>query len=193
MAPRMRRNGDPTRYDLVSGTSIAAPHVTGVAALLWSLWPKLAAEQIRDVLLSTSKNDAFTGVTPNTNWGHGKLNARAAYEALSILVKKGEARMSAIQVLEFETSFRENRYGEPAGMRIRIELGDNADLTITGRSTGAYDGESYLGTLTLRKAMGGYEGGDECWVNGVWVSPCPANETEDDASPTKDSNAPPQE
>jgi subtilisin family serine protease len=91
MAPRMRRNGDPTRYDLVSGTSIAAPHVTGVAALLWSLWPKLAAEQIRDVLLSTSKNDAFTGVTPNTNWGHGKLNARAAYEALSILVEKGEA------------------------------------------------------------------------------------------------------
>lgn len=90
--------------------------------------------------------------------------------------------MSATRVLEFETSFRENRYGEPAGMRVRIELGNDADLTITGTSTGAHDGESYMGTLMLRKAISGYEGGDECWVNGVWVSPCPSDEPEGDKS-----------
>ena len=93
--------------------------------------------------------------------------------------------MSATQVLEFETSVRENCFGEPAGMRIRIELGDNDNLIITGTSTGAYDGQSYMGTLMLRKAISGYEGyegGDECWVNGVWVSPCPTKETEDDKS-----------
>jgi subtilisin family serine protease len=182
MAPRIRRNGHPTRYDLMSGTSMAAPHVTGVIALLWSLWPGLAAEQIRDVLLSTARNDAFTGVTPNTNWGQGKLDAKTAYDILSILVEKGEARMSATQVLEFETGLRVNRDGEPAGMRIKIELSDNADLTITGTSTGAYDGHSFMGTLTLRKAMNRYEGGDECWVNGVWVSPCPSNEPEGEDS-----------
>src|SRR5215216_4512432 len=193
MAPRMRRNGHSTRYDPMSGTSMAAPHVTGVVALLWSLWPGLAAGQIRDALLSTPRNDAFTGVTPNTNWGQGKLHARAAYEALSILVEKGEARMSATQVLEFETSFRENRYGEPAGMRIRIELDDNADLTITGTSTGAYEGQSYMGTLMLRKAISGYEGGDECWVNGVWVSPCPSNKTEGDESSPNEGNTHPEE
>jgi hypothetical protein len=88
--------------------------------------------------------------------------------------------MSETRVLEFETSSRENRHGAPAGMRIRIELGDNSDLTITGTSTGAYEGESYKGTLMLRKAISGYEGGDECWVNGVWVSPCPANEPDGD-------------
>ncbi len=187
MAPRMCRNGNPTHYDLMSGTSMAAPHVTGVVALLWSLWPGLAAGQIRDTLLSTAKNDAFTGTTPNTNWGHGKLDAGAAYETLSNLVKKGEAKMSATQVLEFETSFRDNRDGQPAGMRVRIELGDDADLVITGTSTGAYDGESYMGTLMLRKGMSGYEGGDECWVNGVWVSPCPSNEPEgDETSPKSD-------
>jgi subtilisin family serine protease len=194
-APRVRRNGhsNSTHYDLMSGTSMAAPHVTGVVALLWSLWPGLTAGQIRDALLSTARNDAFTGVTPNTNWGQGKLDAKAAYEALSILVEKGEATMSATQVLEFESSFRENRYGEPAGMRIRIELGDNADLIITGTSTGAYDGQSYIGTLMLRKAISGYEGyegGDECWVNGVWVSPCPSNETEGEESPNKGNTEP---
>jgi subtilisin family serine protease len=87
-APRVRRNGHPARYDLMSGTSMAAPHVTGVVALLWSLWPGLAAGQIRDALLSTARADSFTGVTPNTNWGQGKLDARAAYEALSILIEK---------------------------------------------------------------------------------------------------------
>lgn len=184
MAPRMRRNNHTIHYDLMSGTSMAAPHVTGVIALLWSLWPELAAGQIRDTLLSTAKHDAFTGVTPNTNWGQGKLDAKAAYEALSIFIEKGEARMSATQVIDFETSFRENRYGEPAGMRIRIELGDDADLRITGISTGAYEGESYIGSLTLKKAMSrcGYEGGDECWINGVWVSPCPTKDMEGDAS-----------
>lgn len=90
-APRIRKNGHSTRYDLMSGTSMAAPHVTGVVALLWSLWPRLLAGQIRDALLSTARTDAFTGVTPNTSWGQGKLDARAAYKALSILIEKGEA------------------------------------------------------------------------------------------------------
>ncbi|HXD33246.1 MAG TPA: S8 family serine peptidase [Pyrinomonadaceae bacterium] len=92
MAPRMRRNGHRIRYDLMSGTSMAAPHVTGVVALLWSLWPGLAAGQIRDALLSTAREDAFTGATPNTNWGQGKLDAKAAYEALYILVAKEKRR-----------------------------------------------------------------------------------------------------
>jgi len=92
MAPRICRNGHSIHYDPMSGTSMAAPHVTGVVALLWSLWPELAADQIRDALLSTARNDSFTGVTPNTNWGQGKLDAREAYESLSILVERGEAR-----------------------------------------------------------------------------------------------------
>jgi subtilisin family serine protease len=89
MAPRVRKVGRAPRYDPMGGTSMAAPHVTGVVALLWSLWPGLAAGQIGDALLSTARADAFTGATPNTSWGRGKLDAGAAYEALSILVEKG--------------------------------------------------------------------------------------------------------
>ena len=89
-APGMRNNGRPLCYDLNSGTSMAAPHVTGLVALLWSLWPELTAGRIHDALLSTARADAFTGVTPNNNWGQGKLDAGAVYKALSILVEKGE-------------------------------------------------------------------------------------------------------
>lgn len=34
-------------YDTYNGTSMATPHVTGVAALLWTLAPKASADQIR--------------------------------------------------------------------------------------------------------------------------------------------------
>jgi len=177
MAPRIRKNDGEQCYDLRSGTSMAAPHVTGVIALLWGGWPGLESGRLRDTLLSTALADAFTGVTPNSNWGWGKLNAGAAYKSLVSLMKKGERMMSEASVFEFETNPRGNRYGDPVGMKIRIEIGESADLVITGTSTGASEGKSYRGTLTLRKTGGGAlsieEGGDECWVNGVWVSPCP--------------------
>jgi hypothetical protein len=43
----------------------------------------------------------------------------------------------------------------------------------------------------LRKAISGYEGGDECWVNGVWVSPCPSDEPEGDESSADEGNTTP--
>lgn len=179
MAPRMRIDVCPPCYDLISGTSMAAPHVSGVIALLWALWPELASRQVRDALLSTACDDNFTGGTPNTNWGQGKLDAGAAYKILSILVEKEKRMMTETQVVEFETSPQEDLSGELVGMRIKIEVSDSADLLITGTSTGASEVKSYVGTLTLREAGGGQiiatpEGGDECWVNGVWMSPCPS-------------------
>jgi hypothetical protein len=87
-------------------------------------------------------------------------------------------RMLTTKVIEFETIPQENRFGELIGMRIRVELGNDSNLIITGTSTGANEGKNYMGILTLRTANSGampgsQEGGDECWVNGVWVTPCP--------------------
>lgn len=82
MSPRMRADDLPCSYDLMMGTSMAAPHVTGVCALLWTLGPKLTAGQIRSALCSSANNDTFTGAIPNTSWGFGKLDAGAAYKAL---------------------------------------------------------------------------------------------------------------
>ena len=178
MAPRLRRDTCSPCHDLMSGTSMAAPHVSGVITLLWALWPELTSEQIRDAILSTARADTFTGVTPNTNWGQGKLDAGAAYKALSSLIEKGERMMTDTQIFEFELG-PQNRNGALVGMRIKIKIGDHGDLVITGTATGTSEEENYVGTLTLRKVGRGpidigMEGGDECWINGVWVSPCPS-------------------
>ncbi len=45
---------DPSGYGLLSGTSMAAPEVTGAAALLWSEHPTWTMQQVRMRLLTTS-------------------------------------------------------------------------------------------------------------------------------------------
>ena len=66
-----------------SGTSMSAPHVSGVIALLFEKNPMLTQDDIRKVLLTNAKTDEFTGVVPNVSWGYGKLDAEAAYMASS--------------------------------------------------------------------------------------------------------------
>ncbi len=78
---------NPGSYELRHGTSAAAPHVTGLIALLWALMPRLTSQQISLLLRLTAGTDTFTGATHNPSWGHGKVNAGLAYEALSILMK----------------------------------------------------------------------------------------------------------
>lgn len=50
-------NCDPSGYKLLSGTSMATPHVSGVAAALFHLNPLLTPAQARDVLLDPASFD----------------------------------------------------------------------------------------------------------------------------------------
>ncbi|MBU6427403.1 MAG: S8 family serine peptidase [Cyanobacteria bacterium REEB65] len=59
-------------FGRVSGTSQAAPHVAGVAALLWSLDPDLTADQVRDRLLVSA--DKIPGANSDQQ-GWGRVNA----------------------------------------------------------------------------------------------------------------------
>ena len=58
------------------GTSMAAPHVAGVAALVWSRYSELSHEEIRRILRETANPRG--GAVPNQGFGHGMVNARSA-------------------------------------------------------------------------------------------------------------------
>ncbi len=58
------------------GTSFAAPHVAGVAALVRSLRPDLTQAQVRNLLRATADDVAAPGFDPET--GAGRLNAYRA-------------------------------------------------------------------------------------------------------------------
>lgn len=73
----------------MSGTSMSAPAVTGIAALVLQANPDLTPAQVKEILMETARNDSMTGPLHERDsisdiWGWGKVNALAAVnEALS--------------------------------------------------------------------------------------------------------------
>lgn len=66
-------------YAWQSGTSMACPHVAGLAALVWSANPKLDAAGVRAIIESTAEDRGAAGWDPT--FGHGRVNAHAAVVA----------------------------------------------------------------------------------------------------------------
>ena len=69
-----------TKYSYFNGTSMATPHVAGVAALVWSYFPTCTGSQIR-TSLGKSAQDLGT-VGRDTKFGFGLVQARAAYDRI---------------------------------------------------------------------------------------------------------------
>lgn len=60
-------NGGPNSDNTISGTSMAAPHVCGLAAKLMSAHPTYDADKIKDEMLATASEDKLTGVKGSPN------------------------------------------------------------------------------------------------------------------------------
>ena len=73
-------------YGLMSGTSMAAPVVTGILALWLEAYPELTLAQAKSLLRESAINDNYTGVCTNGDmrWGYGKVNA---YDGLQLLLQ----------------------------------------------------------------------------------------------------------
>jgi subtilisin family serine protease len=65
---------DPSGYKLLSGTSMATPHVTGVAAALLHRYPGLTASLARDAILNPDSYDAVLDSRAQTTSTGGRLN-----------------------------------------------------------------------------------------------------------------------
>lgn len=92
-------------YYFNSGTSMATPHVSGLAALLWSLQPALTVDQVTHVITSTAHDVYTPGWDQRTGWG--RIDAQASIlhlvqpqvdltsDRLSILVGSESAALTA--------------------------------------------------------------------------------------------------
>ena len=73
---------DPDRYHRVlAGTSMSAPQVAGIIALMLQYDPTISALQIPAILRESAREDPFTGLLPaggSWTWGYGKADARSA-------------------------------------------------------------------------------------------------------------------
>jgi subtilisin family serine protease len=68
-------------YQYLSGTSAAAPHVAGIAALMLSVNPALTPEEVGQVMNETARNLSLPGYDTGTGWG--VVDAFDAVEAVS--------------------------------------------------------------------------------------------------------------
>jgi subtilisin family serine protease len=72
--------GTGNGYESYDGTSMATPHVAGVAALVWSNRLTKTNAQVRDALQKSAKDKGTTG--KDNSYGYGIVQAKAAYEYL---------------------------------------------------------------------------------------------------------------
>ncbi len=68
-------------YDYKDGTSMAAPHVSGLAALLLSRNASLSPTQVRNQIEYTAKDLGTAG--KDNEFGHGRIDARYALDFVS--------------------------------------------------------------------------------------------------------------
>jgi subtilisin family serine protease len=145
--------GPGAKYYHASGTSFAAPFVTGVASLLIARNPTLTPEQVRRMILQSAKDVETPGWDRLT--AYGRLDARAAlmadpdrylYAELHRLAAVREGGQTAIQAL-----------GRVAGSHLRdyvLEVGQGeapAQWKAVGAPrTGAVEG-GLLGTIPARE------------------------------------------
>ena len=75
------------RYNLTSGTSFAAPHVSGAVAILLQKNPNLKPEQIRSIISTSTDpvSDMYDNPFPQEISGAGRLNVTKAFDANLII------------------------------------------------------------------------------------------------------------
>ena len=116
VAVRSAVNGSDTAYAQKNGTSMAAPHVAGAAALLWSARPELQGQVwltrrlLEETARATSVNQTCGSVPGdaliNNTFGHGKLDILAAIQPTfsGTIQLNSSAPVSAALVIQSHTT-----------------------------------------------------------------------------------------
>jgi minor extracellular serine protease Vpr len=114
-------------YGEASGTSMASPMVSGIAALLLQVNPTLSPQRIKDILFETAIKDNFTTPTPNPNrWGAGKINAYGAVKKAILTSGIQSISQAALQNIQLFPNPSSGSFQ----LNIQSEAGSNLFVTV---------------------------------------------------------------
>ncbi|MGZ8463409.1 MAG: S8 family serine peptidase [Candidatus Deferrimicrobiaceae bacterium] len=145
-------------YAIDRGTSMATPHVTGVAALVWQSNPSLTGSGMRERLRRTANPPTDGSATPNTTWGYGKLSAlRAVQETVAAISAPARATPGTPASLTSENSSA----GFGAAISGYLWSAPGADLASTGQPDTTFTANAPGNyTVSLTATAGGSSGSD---------------------------------
>ena len=124
------------------GTSMAAPIVSGAVALLLQLVPNATATDVKGYLERYATEDENVGAVPNDAWGYGKLNVKAAFDALPVPIPTAPSDLAATASGSTATlSWAPNTALDVDGYD--VYRGVSADATLTRVGTVSYLATSY--------------------------------------------------
>lgn len=131
-------------YGYMNGTSMAAPHVTGAAALIKSAKPTLSDADIQNLLeeTATSLTDSDYPSVPNMAYGYGCIDV---YDAVAEALGDGTATVKGDVTCN----------GVP--VKADIAVSETGQTATTDEKTGAYVLKHAAGTFTVTCDVYGYE------------------------------------
>lgn len=119
-------------YCAFDGTSMATPHVAGIAALVLSVHPTLTVAEVRDILMDQTTDLGQLG--PDDVYGSGLVNARAAVRAAIALLPESEVRGDANCNGDVNVTDAAVILQRDALVIARVGCPHNADLNDDGRT-----------------------------------------------------------
>ena len=116
-------------YKISSGTSFAAPHVAGTAALILQKNPELTPQELKSILMTTSEivYDQFDDRFPIEVSGNGRINASKAINA-ELIIMPPNLIFDLSSTNQIQTKYLKINGIDGESMSIRFEESGNADF-----------------------------------------------------------------
>jgi serine protease AprX len=125
-----RWSGAPAdgQYTTMSGTSMATPHLAGVAALILSANSNLTVAQIDSIIEVTSVDLGVTG--KDNSFGAGRVNALAAVQAALSVTSTEEAQSAAVPVGTGISAISPNPVSSFAAFSVYTAVSGTSDISV---------------------------------------------------------------
>ncbi|MFN8549294.1 MAG: S8 family serine peptidase, partial [Candidatus Eisenbacteria bacterium] len=128
-------------YGLLSGTSMAGPHVAGAVALIREADPNLDVDSIKQILMDTARDEGTTG--EDNTYGWGVIDAYAAVE------------IAAVGLGHVSGTVTNGSFGNVALPGADVSLIE-AGRHFTTNASGQYNGAAGEGTYTITASLPGF-------------------------------------
>ncbi|MEJ5311036.1 MAG: S8 family peptidase [Anaerolineae bacterium] len=136
-----------TNYDFLQGTSQATPHVSGLAALIWSMAPAMTNDEVQNLIEQTAVDLGPVGKDPDYGWG--RINAHAA---LATIAPPNPPVLAAIDNLDGDHTYTVTWSAVAGAVSYQLEesgsasfsapttrySGSNTQTQITGQNVGVW-------------------------------------------------------